>query len=141
MTTCWLCAYNKDPEAVRLTRYINENAANMGTEQLALAVHERLEEVDAEGEGHTLDDIKTHILLHMVSPSVKIPGILRSLIGILDKVESSLQSTEDGQVVMDAKNVQLYLKIVNEVMQIYKTGESSRLLFSETNTTTLDGKK
>jgi len=32
---------------------------------------------------------------------------------------------------VEAKNVSVYLKVVSEVMQMYRTGEVSRLLFAQ----------
>jgi hypothetical protein len=130
---CWLCEYNKETEAKNLTKFLSDNVANMGTDQIAQCIHERLEEIDPNGEGHSFEQVKEHILLHVVIPNVKIAGIIRSLTGLMDRLETMLMNTaEDDTVVIDAKNVGIYLKVVNEVMQIYKTGNSNRLMFSDT---------
>ena len=136
--TCWLCEFNREEEAVRLLRFLSDNAALMSTDQLAQAVHQRLEEIDPNGNGHSLAEVKEHILTHTLIPSIKISGVLRSLLLLLDRLDSTLMMTsdEDGTTVIDAKNVAVYLKVVNEIMQIYKTGDTTKLMFADYNAST-----
>jgi hypothetical protein len=57
---------------------------------------------------------------------------MRSLLKLTDKLEGITTSVdlETGQTVVEAKNVAVYLKVVSEVMQMYRTGEVSKLLFA-----------
>lgn len=129
---CWLCEYNKEPEAVKLSKFLTDHAAFMGLEQLAQSIHERLIEIDPEGEGVDLESVLEHINNHVLSPSVRVSNILRSLLGLANKLENTLMVTgEDDITVVDAKNVTVYLKVVNEIMQLYKTGEHNKLMFHD----------
>ena len=58
---------------------------------------------------------------------------MRSLLKLTDRLEdlTTEYDQETGQQVVDRKNVQVYLKVVCEVMQMYKTGEVSKLLFAQ----------
>jgi hypothetical protein len=59
--------------------------------------------------------------------------MLRSLLKLTDRLEGVTSSVneETGELVVDAKNVSIYLKVVGEVMQMYRTGEVSKLLFAQ----------
>lgn len=141
MSRCWLCEFNKDAEAIRMSRFLMENSASMGIEQLAQCVHERLVEVDPNGQGHSMEQVKEHITLHILTPNVKVACILRSLINLMDKLEQSLITVnEDETTVIDSKNVSIYLKVISEIMQIYKTGDCSKLTFAETRSILGTGK-
>jgi hypothetical protein len=130
--TCWLCEYNNDPEAMRLGKFLADNAPHMGIEQLTNAIYERLNMVDPNGMGHEKEDIRNHIQTHVLTPSVKISCVLRALIQLLDKLENGLLSTGDDNItIIDAKNVGVYLKIVSEVMSIYKNGDCNKLMFGD----------
>lgn len=131
MSGCWLCDYNQEIEAQNLNKFLSENVASMGTDQIAKSIHERLMEIDPDGEGHTYEQVREHVLLHVITPNVKIAGMIRSLTALMDRMEAMLMNTADDDTeVIDAKNVGIYLKVVNEIMQIYKTGDSSKLMFA-----------
>jgi hypothetical protein len=84
-------------------------------------------------EGIGLDEVREHIMVHTLSPSVRMACILRSLLRLTDKLEGITTSVdpETGQTTVEAKNVSVYLKVISEVMQMYRTGEVSRLLFAQ----------
>lgn len=132
MSKCWLCEFNQEAEAIRMSQFMSDNAAYMGIAQMARAIHNRLQELDPDGAGHSIPDIEEHIKSHVLIPNVKVSVILRSLILLLDKLEGGLLTTGDDDItIIDAKNVGIYLKLVSEIMQIYKTGECNRLMFSD----------
>jgi hypothetical protein len=133
MSRCWLCEYNKEEEAIKLSKFINDNIPHMGLAQISHAVSERLNEVDRDGEGHSPEMIAEHIKQHVLSPHVKVACMLRSLTGLLDKLEDGIicENEETGVTEIDSKNVLAYLKVVNEIMQIYKTNDCSKLMFAD----------
>lgn len=104
----------------------------MGPELMAERVHEALVDKCPMNEGIGLDEVREHIMVHTLSPSVRVACIMRSLLRLSDKLEG-ITTTFDpttGRTEVDAKNVAVYLKVVSEVMQMYRTGEVSKLLFS-----------
>ena len=130
---CWMCEYSDDPIARSLTRFINEQAVTMGPDLMAERVHETLVEKCPMCDGIGLDEVREHIMVHTLSPSVRVACIMRSLLKLTDKLEG-ITTTYDpatGRTEVDAKNVSVYLKVVSEVMQMYRTGEVSKLLFSQ----------
>ena len=130
---CWLCEYNDDPVARSLSKFITEQAVVMGPDLMAERVHETLIEKCPMSEGIGLDEVREHIMVHTLSPSVRVACILRSLLRLTDKLEGITTSVdpETGQTTVEAKNVTVYLKVISEVMQMYRTGEVSRLLFAQ----------
>jgi hypothetical protein len=129
---CWLCEYSDDPIARSLTRFVNDQAVTMGPDLMAERVHEMLVEKCPMCEGIGLEEVKEHIMVHTLSPSVRVACIMRSLLKLTNKLEG-ITTTFDpttGRTEVDAKNVSIYLKVVSEVMQMYRTGEVSKLLFS-----------
>lgn len=130
---CWLCEYSDDPVAKSLTRFITEQAVTMGPELMAERVHESLVDRFPMSEGIGLEEVREHIMVHTLCPSVRVSCIMRSLLRLTDKLEGITTSVDPdtGQTVVDARNVTVYLKVVSEVMQMYRTGEVSRLLFAQ----------
>ena len=130
---CWLCEYSDDPIAKSLTRFITDQAVTMGPELMAERVHESLVEKCPMSDGLGLDEVREHIMVHTLCPSVRVACIMRSLLKLTDKLEgiAITQDPETGQTVVEGRNITLYLKVVSEVMQMYRTGEVSRLLFAQ----------
>jgi len=129
---CWLCEYSDDPIAKSLSKFMSEQAVTMGPELMAERVHEALVERCPMAEGIGLDEVREHITMHTLCPSVRVACIMRSLLKLSDKLEgiATTVDSDTGQVIVEAKNVTVYLKVISEVMQMYRTGEVSRLLFS-----------
>ena len=115
---------------------MEENMSSMSKEHMAQYVSEKLQSLTDQAEGTDFVSVQDHINTHTLNPTFRVSGVLRSLLGVMDKLESTLMTTnEDDVVVVDAKNVAVYLKVVSEVMQVYKTGECGKLMFSESGGT------
>lgn len=133
MQRCWLCEYSDDPVARSLRKFVSEQAGTMGPDLIAERVHEALVEKCPMAEGIGLEEVREHINVHTLCPNVRVACIMRSLLRLADKLEtvSTTQDPETGQTVVQAKNVAVYLKVISEVMQMYRTGEVSKLLFGQ----------
>ncbi len=129
---CWLCDFSDDPVAKALTRYMNEQSVTMGPELLAERVHESLVETFPAGQGIGLDIVREHICSHMLQPGVRVACVMRSLLKLVTKLEATTVTVdpESGETVVDAKSLSAYLKVISEVMTMYRTGEVSRLMFA-----------
>ena len=129
---CWLCEFTDDPECAKLYELITDKAGTTGVDQIAGVVHEILSLRFPDAQGIGLDDIKGHITNHMLTPRVRVAGILRSLLDLTDRLQGTLMTIdEDGNTVVDAKNVAVYLKVVSETMQLYKTGDPGKLMYGD----------
>jgi len=128
---CWLCEYSDDPIARSLSRFISEQAVTIGPDLMAERVHEALVDKCPAAEGIGLEEIREHIMVHTLCPSVRVGCILRSLLKLVDKLEGVTTTTdpETGQTIVEGKNVNVYLSVIKQVMDMYRTGEVNRLLF------------
>jgi hypothetical protein len=104
----------------------------MGPELMAERVHEALVESCPMADGIGLEEVRSHIQSHMLQPGVRVACFMRSLLKLSDKLEgiTTAYDPETGETVVDGKNVSVYLKVVSEIMQMYRTGEVNRLLFA-----------
>lgn len=129
---CWLCEFSDDPVARSLTHFMTEQAVTMGPELMAERVHEALVESCPMADGIGLEEVRSHIQSHMLQPGVRVACFMRSLLKLSDKLEgiTTAYDPETGETVVDGKNVSVYLKVVSEIMQMYRTGEVNRLLFA-----------
>lgn len=130
---CWLCEYSDDAVARSVSKFISDQAMTMGPELMAERVHELLVEKCPMCEGIGLEEVREHIGSHTLCPAVRVACIMRSLLKLSDKLETitTVFDPNTGRTEVDAKNVSVYLKVVSEVMQMYRTGEVSKLLFSQ----------
>lgn len=129
---CWLCEFSDDQVARSLTKFISDQAVTMGPELMAERVHEALVERCPMADGIGLEEVREHILVHTLCPSVRVACIMRSMLKLVDKLEgvTSTEDPETGQMVVNPKNVTVYLKVVSELLQMYRTGEVNRLMFA-----------
>ena len=129
---CWLCEYSDDPVARALTQFMCEQSVTMGPELLAERVHESLVEQCPMSEGIGLEEVRAHIQSHMLQPGVRVACFMRSLIKLATKIESTTLEVdpETNQTVVDGKSLSAYVKVVSEIMSLYRTGEMSKFLFS-----------
>lgn len=76
-------------------------------------------------------DIMRHIQYHVLSPQVRMASTIRSLMGMAESVRRTIHSTDPdtGEISVDAKQGDLYLKVVHQIMTAYKT-DPQRMLFS-----------
>lgn len=129
---CWLCEFSDDPLAKALTRYMTEQSITMGPELLAERVHESLAESCPTADGIGLQVIQEHISSHMLQPGVRVACVMRSLLKLVTKLEATTMTVdaETGETIVDGKALTAYLRVITEVMTMYRTGEVSRLMFA-----------
>ncbi len=129
---CWLCLNSSDSHAQKLHSFMLQNISNIGVDAMTDMIQTHLQEVAPDAEGISKQDIKEHIQKgHLLSPSLQISHILRSLLELRDTLHSMLiHEDENGVKTVDARNMSVYLKVIAEIMQVYRTGDMSKMLFS-----------
>ena len=129
---CWLCEFSDDPVARSLTQFMTEQAVTMGPELMAERVHEALVESCPMAEGIGLEEVRSHIQSHMLQPGVRVAFFMRSLIKLATKIESATVAVdpETNETVVDGKSLSAYVKVVSEIMSMYRTGEVGKFLFA-----------
>ena len=137
---CFLCRFNTHRDSVEMHQFIQEHVGAMHVDSLSREVHAELvnrkeQMTDACNDDISFEVVREHITSHTLMPAVRVAGILRSLPDLNDKLATILSSEDDdGNVVIDSKNVNSFIKVTDEIMQMYKSGNVNRLLFSDPTT-------
>jgi hypothetical protein len=128
---CWLCLNNSDESAQKLHSFMLQNIASVDVEAMTDMLHAHLHEATSGAEGTSKEDIRQHIQgSHLLCPSLQMAHNLRSLLELRDTLKSMLiSSDDDGARTVDARNMTMYLKVISEIAQVYRTGEVSKMLF------------
>lgn len=116
---CWLCRYNHTDEAKTYLTFVLDNLGHMSIEQMATDIAEKA------SDRLTKDGVLEHFANHTLHPTLRITDMLRSLLRL-----SAQMDTRDENGRLDPKNVEMYLKVQNQIIMIYKIGESKRLMFA-----------
>lgn len=129
---CWLCLNSTDANSQRLHSFMLQNISNIGVDAMTDMMHNHLQKIAPDAEGTSKIEIREHIQKgHLLSPSLQISHILRSLLDLRDTLHSMLiHENEDGVKTVDARNMSVYLKVIAEIMQVYRTGDMSKMLFA-----------
>lgn len=128
---CWLCTNSTNETSRKMNQFIMQNIATIGVDAMSGMINKHLEEMHPGVSGISKTDIKDHIQKgHSLSPLLQISHILRSLLEIRDTLQGMLIiENEDGVKTVDARCMSIYLKVITEIMQIYRTGDFNKLLF------------
>ena len=71
-----------------------------------------------------------HLREHVLLPHVRMASIIRSLIALAETLRCTLQQIDEdtGEVMVDIKNTELYLKVIAQIHSVYRT-DGSRMMF------------
>lgn len=130
---CWLCLNCKHEVGQAMHTFILQNISKISMGAITDMVVGQIQRIEPEGHRDTIrQQVKEHIEgKHMLCPSLQIAHILRNLLDLKETLHGMIISEdENGIQTVDAKYMAMYLKVISEIMQIYKTGEVSKLLFA-----------
>jgi hypothetical protein len=128
---CWLCHNSNHDTAKKMHRFILQNISSVSSESIAEMVSRELMEIDPDTNGIRKSDVLCHIQGgHLLDPSLQISYILRCLFELRDTLRNMLISEdENGVKTVDARNMAAYLNVISKIMQVYGTGDISKLLY------------
>jgi hypothetical protein len=135
MPRCWMCENCSSEDVQHFHQFITRQAHVMEAQEMAQHMHEHLA-TSQPGEQALPgpEDILAHIHKHMLHPHVRVAQILRNLLDLAEMLqELTVSRAEDGTPLIDVRTVTVYLKVVAEIMQVYKTSDLSKMLFAETD--------
>lgn len=71
-----------------------------------------------------------HLREHVLLPHVRMASIIRSLIALAETLRCTLHQIDEdsGEVMVDIKNTELYLKVIAQIHAVYRT-DGSRMMF------------
>ena len=130
---CWLCLNSNHAEAQKMHRFVMQNVSRISAECMADMIIEHLGAVDPNGAGLGKEDICRHIQGgHLLHPSLQMAHTLRTLFELRDTISKMIVvEDQDGVKTVDSRNMSTYLKVVSEIVQVYKTGDVNKLMFAE----------
>jgi hypothetical protein len=117
--------------------YMIQQAHSVDSREMAAHIHEhilsRRETASVlDDQMPTLEEIVVHIRKHVLHPSLRVAQILRNLLDLAETLQEMVVSRgDDGLPLIDVRTVTVYLKVVSEIMQIYKTADISKMLFAD----------
>jgi hypothetical protein len=130
-----MCENCSSEDVQHFHQFITRQAHVMEAQEMAQHMHEHLA-TSQPGEQALPgpEDILAHIHKHMLHPHVRVAQILRNLLDLAEMLqELTVSRAEDGTPLIDVRTVTVYLKVVAEIMQVYKTSDLSKMLFAETD--------
>ena len=132
--SCWLCHNSNHDTARRIHRFILQNISTVSCDSIAEMVSRELSEsseVGPDAHGVCRASVLRHIQGgHLLDPSLQVSQILRCLLELRDTLQRMLISEdENGVKTVDARNMAAYLNVVSKIMQVYGTGDISKLLY------------
>jgi hypothetical protein len=128
-SNCWLCHNSNHELAQRMHQFMLSNVSTVSAEAMAEMVSNELKELQTNGTSK--HEVLKHIQGgHLLNPALQISHILRCLLDLRDTLHKMLiVEDENGVKTVDARNMAVYLKVTSEIMQVYKTGDISKLLY------------
>lgn len=135
--SCWLCRNCASDDAKSFHAFMIERAHCVDADEMAAHLRKHLEgrkeaEELEDDDLPSVEDIQTHIKRHVLHPAVRVAQILRDLLALADTLQELVSGRgEDGLPLVDVRTVTVYLKVISEIMQIYKTADLTKMLFAD----------
>lgn len=125
--SCWCCRHIDRADVKSFHDFVIANAHQLNISDM---VRQFTDDVaDAPGE----EEIILHLQRHCLHPSVQVAHIVRNLVGLSEDLRKVVVGVDedDESPLIDIRSLQMYLKVVNELMQIYKSADTKKMLFAD----------
>ena len=137
---CWLCTYQGEPLGKKLNDFIVKHIGVMDMTCISRQVSDFLLVQEPTAEDATNEVVYEHIAKHMLHPRVRVAVLLRQLLEFCSLLQTSLVVQDAGLCTVDKSNAELYLKVIGQIMTLYKA-DTHGMLFSEDDKSTAGGKE
>lgn len=130
ISQCFMCRFNHLPNIRTLHAYMAENVGGVPPAIMSLEMSTKLKLLypDIEEESISPAMCLKHLKCHSLSPVIRIAMMLRSLLHLSDQMAIKLDRLEED---VDLKLVETYLKLQNQILNVYKNPDTNRMLFAE----------
>ncbi len=119
----------------RLSAFIIRHVGIMDLACIAQQVSDFLLLQEPSAQGADKDTVLEHIARHMLHPKVRLAVTLRQLLDFLSLLQTNLiVSDGGGACAVDKANAELYLKVIAQVLTLYKV-DTTGMLFNEDDKT------
>jgi hypothetical protein len=127
---CWLCTYQGETLGKKLNDFIVKHIGVMDMQSISKQVSDFLLLQEPLAEEATHEIVYEHVSKHMLHPRVRMAVLLRQLLEFCALLQTSLVVQDAGLCTVDKSNAELYLKVIGQIMTIYKA-DTQGMLFSE----------
>ena len=132
---CWLCTYQGEPLSARLNEFVIQNIGFMDLACIAQQLSDGLL-LQCPGAAHAdPETMRLHITEHMLHPRVRIAVLLRQLLELSSLLQHNIVVHANGVTTVDKSNAELYLKVIGQIMTMYKADTQGMLFVDDTIST------
>jgi hypothetical protein len=127
---CWLCTYQGETLGKKLNDFIVKHIGVMDMHCISRQVSDFLILSEPAAEDAGADIVYEHVSKHMLHPRVRMAVLLRQLLEFCALLQTSIVVQDAGLCTVDKSNAELYLKVIGQIMTLYKA-DTQCMLFSE----------
>lgn len=125
---CFLCRFNSTPDARLIHTYMVENIGSTCPEVMAQEMARTLARLHPDQEGIDLATCLEHLKRHTLTPVIRLALTLRSLLQLSDRMDLTLERLGEDY---DLKLVDMYLKVQNHILNIYKNPDANKMFLAD----------
>jgi hypothetical protein len=134
---CWLCSYQGEALGKQLNDFIVLNIGFMDLNCISQQVSDFLLLKHPEAEEADKQHVFTHIHTHMLNPKVRIAVMLRQLLELAGLLQNNIVVQDGDSSTIEKSNAELYLKIVSQIMTLYKMDPNGMIFAEDMSTATM----
>lgn len=132
---CWLCSYQGNLLGKQLNDFVVKNIGYMEINCISQQVSDYVLLREPEALKASKDDVYLHIHDHMLHPKVRMAVMLRQLLEFAGLLQNSIVVREGDLCTIDKSNAELYIKVIGQIMTIYKADPNAMLFSDDSNAT------
>jgi len=148
---CWLCTYQGEPLGKKLNQFIIKHIGVIDINCIAIQVSDFLalnpasnangHQLTNGNDGSSKEMVLEHIAKHMLHPRVRIAVMLRQLLEFSSILQNTLIVQDGGLCTVEKSNTELYLKVIGQIMQLYRADTQGMLFADDEKNEHSGGKK
>ncbi len=127
---CWLCSYQGNPLGKQLNDFIIKNIGYMEINCISTQVSDYVLLREPDALNVSKENVYSHIHSHMLHPKVRMAVMLRQLLEFAGLLQTSIVVREGELCTIDKSNAELYLKVIGQIMTLYKA-DPTGMIFSD----------
>ncbi len=132
---CWLCSYQGNLLGRQLNDFIVKNIGYMELNCISQQVSDFVILREPDAKNISKDDVYSHIHVHMLHPKVRMAVMLRQLLEFAGLLQGSIVVRDGDMCTIDKSNAELYLKVIGQIMTLYKADPSGMVFSDDLNPT------
>ena len=128
---CWLCTYQGEKISSTLNDFVIQNIGFMDLTCIAQQLSDGLLLHQPDAQQADTNTMLLHITEHMLHPRVRIAVLLRQLLNLSSLLQNNIVVHDNGITTVDKSNAELYLKVIGQIMSLYKADTTGMLFAGE----------